>query len=552
MSIQNINDKSKYEGYFCKKCNYIPLIQIIPKDNITKILSACKCHKQYVNIETFIKNKSLTEKIDINKISKEPLNNFFKETEVDIKAIKQKFEKAKHDLFQSSNELKNKLIKLYEEKIKEVNELHNKYIKRNNTIIDVLGKIIESNELIKNNPSNIQNLLNNCIFENRFRINSLLESFKTYLNDISRKLGNYFKHELIISNSIIDKGIKKEKLTDNLYCAINNFIEINDDICAWCSKYKSYITIMSPFKKDSYMLNFTAHIKYVNCMMKTKSNNLISNGDDGFIKIWPLIDNEFIDFNLKNGKKNIKLNKVIDINVEPILKYSNEYKDMKKLVKLVNLRDNQFLARSPQSIFLFKYSIKETKAEINLLYYYDNSLTQTKNISYKFLNDIVDIVPLIKNEKEILSLYMKSYIYFVNIPNFDLITTINVKSISKKNCLIQINKNEILILDNIYYLKIIDMNSWKIKLIIKMSSSINILLKLFDDTILCSGFDGIKRFNMKTMEDLPDLLKLIDDYDDYYYDEYFRDDIIYLCQLKNGTIIACFQNGMIQSFKLDI
>ena len=57
---------------------------------------------------------------------------------------------------------------------------------------------------------------------------------------------------------------------------------------------------------------------------------------------------------------------------------------------------------------------------------------------------------------------------------------------------------------------------------------------------------------MKTMEDLPDLLKLIDDYDDYYYDEYFRDDIIYLCQLKNGTIIACSQNGTVKTFKLYI
>ena len=551
MSIQNINDKSKYDGYFCKKCNSIPLIQIIPKDNITRILSSCKCHKQYENIETFIQNKSLKEKIDINKISNQAINNFFKETKIDIKTIKQKFEKAKNDLFQSSNELKNKLIKLYKEKIKEVDELYNKYIKRNNIIIEVLEKIIESNELIKNNPSNIQNLLNNCIFENRFRINSLLETFKTNLEEISKKLGNYFKQELIVSHSIIDRSIKKEKLTDNFYCAINNFIEIDDNICAWCSKYKSYISIMSPFTKDSHILNFTAHIKYINCMMKANCNNLISSGDDGFIKVWPLIDTEFIDLNLNKVKKDIKSNKVIDINIEPILKYSNEYKDMKKLEKLINLKNNQFLAHSTQTIFLFKYSIKENKAEINLLYYYEYSLTPTKNVSYKFLNGIVDIIPIIQHKKEIIALCMKSYIHFLNLPNFDLITTINVKSM-KNNRLIQINNNEILIVDNIYYLKIIDMNSWKIKLNIKKSSSINILLKLFDGTILYSGFDGIKRFNMKTMEDLPDLLKLNDDIDDYYYDEYFRDDIIHLCQLKNGTIIACFQNGMIKSFKLDI
>ena len=39
-------------------------------------------------------------------------------------------------------------------------------------IIEVIEKIIQSNELIKNNSSNIPNLLNNCIFENRFKIKS--------------------------------------------------------------------------------------------------------------------------------------------------------------------------------------------------------------------------------------------------------------------------------------------------------------------------------------------------------------------------------------------
>ena len=315
MSIQNINENIEYDGYFCKKCNSIPIIQIIPKDTITKILSACKCHKQYENIETFIKNKSLKEKIDVNKISNSPLNNFFKETNVDIRTIKQKFEKAKNDLYQSSNVLKNKLIKLYEEKIKEVNDLQNKYIQRNNIIIEVLEKIIKSNELIKDNPSNIQNILNNCIFENRFKINSILETFKTSLDDISKKLENYFKQELIVSHSIIEKSIKKEKLTDNFYCAINNFIELDEDICAWCSKYKSYITIMNLLKKDSYIINFSAHIKYVNCMMKSNYDNLISCGEDGIIKIWPLINNDFINFNLKKGKEEIiKSMKVNDVN----------------------------------------------------------------------------------------------------------------------------------------------------------------------------------------------------------------------------------------------
>ena len=546
----NINDNSKYDGYFCKKCKSIPIIQIILKNSITKILSACKCHKHYENIESFKKNKSLKEKIEISKISNEPIYlNYHKDINIDINSIKSKYVKAKKELFQKSNELKNKIIKLYEEKINHVEKMLDKYIKRNNIIIEVIDKIIKSYEMMKDNPSNIQNLLNNCVFDNRFKINSLLEVFKTSLDDISKKLENYFEEELIVSNSIVNRSIKKEKLTNNNYCEISNFIEINKNICAWCSKYKSYITVMNPNKRDSYNLNFIADLKYVNCMIKSSSNNLISIGNDGFIKIWPLIDDEFIDKEIKK-EDNDKI-KIIDVNLKPLLEFKDETKEIKKIERMVNFKGDKFIANAPRRIFLFKYIINSTKAELQLINYYEYALTQIKKVEYKFLNDIVDIIPIEKDNKEILALSMKNYIHFLNIPNFELINTINVKNISK-NCLLQINSNEILIVDNINYLKIIDINTSQTKLAIKSSSSINILLKSPDDTIIYSGFDGIKRCLIKTMENLPDLIQLTEDKEYYYYNDYYKDNIVCLAQLKNGTIIACYQNGMIQSFKLDI
>lgn len=548
MSIPNIIEKPKYNGYFCTKCKSIPIIQIIPKEKETTIYSACKCHRQYENIELFIKNKSLKKEIDINEISKESINSFQNESTIDIKTIKQQFDKAKKDLYQNSDDLKNKLIKLYEDKIKEVKEVTNKYLLRNNTIIQVIEKIIQSYELIKDNPSNIQNILNNCIFDNRFRIISLLETFKNYLNDISKKLNNHFKEELIVSKSISSKSIKKEKLTNNFYCAINNFIEIDKDICAWCSKYKSYITIMNPNNKDSYNMNYIAHLKYVNCIVKSNTNNIISCGDDGSIKIWPLINEDFIEKELK--KEEVETFKIIDVNLTPLLEYRNENKDMKKIEKMINIKEDQILANSPKNIFLFKYKIQENSAELNLINNFEYSLSPQNQLSYKFLNDIKDIVPIEKDQKEILALCMASYIHFLNFPDFKAIATINVKSMDK-NQLIQISPNEILIAENVR-LNIIDINDWQTKLIVKQNHSIHLLLKLNDGTVIYGGFEGIKRFHVKTMENLPDLLELIDDNDDYYYDEYYRDDIVCLSQLKNGTIVACFQNGMIQSFKLYI
>ena len=53
MQDKIINEK--FSGYYCKKCNFIPFIQIIPKEKNIKIFSSCKCRKQYENIDSFIK-----------------------------------------------------------------------------------------------------------------------------------------------------------------------------------------------------------------------------------------------------------------------------------------------------------------------------------------------------------------------------------------------------------------------------------------------------------------------------------------------------------------
>ena len=50
-------EQKKYSGYYCNKCNYIPLIKIIQTNNEIKVYSSCKCKKQYTNIESFLKKK---------------------------------------------------------------------------------------------------------------------------------------------------------------------------------------------------------------------------------------------------------------------------------------------------------------------------------------------------------------------------------------------------------------------------------------------------------------------------------------------------------------
>ena len=73
MKEKIINEK--YSGFYCKKCNFIPLIQIIPKEKNIKIFSSCKCRKQYEDIDSFIKNKYHKNIIDIYQIPKKTFIN---------------------------------------------------------------------------------------------------------------------------------------------------------------------------------------------------------------------------------------------------------------------------------------------------------------------------------------------------------------------------------------------------------------------------------------------------------------------------------------------
>ena len=235
------------------------------------------------------------------------------------------------------------------------------------------------------------------------------------------------------------------------------------------------------------------------------------------IKIWPIINNDFINKEIKIEEN--KVNKIIDINLITLLKYKVECKDKKKLEKMVNIKGYQILACYAKIIFLFNHIIKENKAELNLI--------NSKEFISEFIDNILDIVPLKKNAKEILALCMRSYNHFFTLPNFEFIETINVK-LMDQNRLIQINDNEILIVDNTNFLKIIDINNWQNKLTFMNNFIIHFIFRLNDETLIYVGFEYIKRIFIKTMVNLPDLVELDNDIDYYYDYQYYGDEIICL------------------------
>ena len=541
--------EDKYSGFFCKKCNIIPLIQIIPKKNKIKIFSQCKCCKSYESIDKFIKNKYKQKIIDIKKISNESIlydynnaNNRKKdENKVDINTFIEKFNKVKEKVIKEGNIIKNDLIETYQREIKNVNAMYEIYIKNNNYIIYIIREIINSYKLIQDNSSNILNILNNSKFNEKSFIQSILK--KDYLNadSLSKKALHFFSNEFIISTSSISEGFEKKYFSRHHKQSIN-FIEINDNICASCLEKSDNIILYDLNCLNKEIYRFKAHQNYVNCIIKSNHNNIISCGNDG-IKIWPIINQEFFQkYKInKNETKNF-LKKAIEIkninntqqkNIEPlfILKYLNN--DMKKIHKMMNLKDSQILAASHNNIFLFQYLFDEkNNREIQLIK------------SYPFY-DIVDIFIVEKNKYEIIALCTNYNLYLLNIPKFEVIYKATML-FKNKNNLIQINSKELLISeDNFLYL--FDINKLRIKLKIKCHYCTDFLFNMNDGTIIQSNLLGISRYNLKTMEELPFLINLNnDDYYGYEGNENYIEKIVYIYKLNNKKIIVCYQNGKIE------
>lgn len=530
-------EKKLFSGYFCLKCKMIPLIQIIPKLKNIKVLSSCKCNKQYQNIEAFIKNKYKDNLIDINQISKESIindDNIIK-YKIDINLIIDKLNKIKEKINIFSIEIKDKIINYYKKKIEEMNEIYNNYLIRNNKIILILEQIIKSYQLIEDNTSNIFNILTNFNFNEDDKINTLLKD--NNMDTLSKEIEKYFKFHYIMSKSF-SLNNKKSKYFFNENSPVKCFIEIDNNTCAFISNYSKDIKLCNLSNLNKEVISFKAHQENVNWIIKPHNSNLISCGEDGLIKIWPKITHKYFEEKKNLDIKEIKtynyynIKQITNINLNSIFAY--EYNEKRiKFEKMILLKENNFIASSKNIIFLFKYLIDQDKQKIELIKNYE-------------IRNLVDIFIIEKDKNEIIVLYDKNCLFFLDIPNFKIIKKFNMKSLSK-NSLLQLNQKELLIIDSVYYYKIFDLDTFKFKLNIKDYSSADFLLNMNDGTFIFSCIYGIKRFLIKTMEELPKLIKFDnDDFYDYYESDYYSEKIIYIYKLKDGRIVFCHQNGKIE------
>ena len=529
-------EERNYSGYFCSKCKYIPLIKIISKYNNIKVFSSCKCHKQYENLESFLKNKSKKDIIDKSKINKESPYNYHNKISFEkstLDSIIQKFNEEKIKIIEEGIKIKNQLIELFQKKIEEVNKMYLKYSEKNNKIFLIIEQLIRSYESLKENKSNILNILNNCKLKKIYRINY----FENYINleSLTKSIENYFCNEYIISN------LDSSDCLENIYSyysknKIKEFIELNNEICAFISECDNKISLLdfNQFQKEFY--TFKAYNQNIAYIIKSSMNNVISIGDANIIKIWPNIERSMIieerNKNISNedDKKNNYKDKEISFNLNPIIISNLEIKE--SVIKMINLKENRFLIALKSNIFLlFKYSINN----IELIQKYEN-----KNN----LSNFDDIFYIQKENIEMICLNDKSNIYYFELENFKYIKSNPLKYMNK-NSLIQINPKEILIGDG-YNFQIITLDFFNIKLKLRNEDKKLYLLNLNDGTFIQSTGDKLKRYFIKTMEELPLLEQ--NDYEDNYddsldYNNYNDDIIYYLYRLNDGKIITFHNNG---------
>ena len=533
-------EKKNYSGYFCKKCNSIPLIQIIPKENNSKILSSCKCRKHYQTIDNFIKC-NYHKDIDINKITD---NKFFENKDskddetIYIPFITEQLNKNWKKMKKEADKIKNKIIELFQRKIDEVNKLYKSYIENNNKIILVLEELIKSYQLIEDNHSNILNIINNFSFK------ELYTTDKTFfinqsLDGIFKKVKNYFDSEFIINASNLIKKDKNKFVkhgSNNLAC----FLELDNSICASCSNWDDSICLYDLNNLNDNNIYFKAHSKVVNWLIKSNKNNIISCGNDDLIKIWPIITESYINqqkklYNLNNNMNNKYLYsfyKKMRLDLIPIYEFKLDNSQLTHVMKMIHLKENKFLLFTDYNIFIFKYIIDENKIIIDLIENYKT-------------NNLIDAITILKKNDEIIGAYNNTSLFFLNIPDLKFINKINIKLMAG-NSLMQLSTNDLLLADR-YSFKIIDINNFKIKLIIKYPYNTEFLLNLNDGTIIQGTFFGVKRLLIRTLEELPDLVEYEKDEDANYTEK-----IINMYKLKNGKLVLCHENGKVEIYNLFI
>ena len=541
-------------GFLCKKCKFVPLIQIVPKEKDIKIFTMCKCNKQLLPYDTFMKNYYKAN-FSYSEISNDPIYSEYvdpsprfnnNEKEINLEKINIDFYYIIEKINEYNLEIKMKTIEILKNKIAEIENIYSTINLNNRKLQNLVEVLISNYKSNKKNSSNLKNLLYNKNFNMGYRN----ETYST-LNFKNE----YMSIDLLIKN--VSKYLKSNYIlssyNDQLYI-INTFfnhhkeatcvVEVQPEIIASSSK-DNYI-ILYNLEKKKCIYKYNAHENGVNWLLKINEINILSCGGDSKIKIWPKVQQKNLE--LVNSEYNGSTN-TEEIVIKPIASYVVE----EPILKIILVDENYICGFSSKNIYLIKFEITEgidNKENINESYDIKLDMEEVKN--FKIIYDIINV----KNKKneDIIIVVSLLQIYFLSLKNLQILAEIKISYNEKQsNCITQINKDEVL-LSTRQKLSIIDINNYIIKLETFELYTSTFISKLRDNTILLGTKDGIKRINVKNFEEISFINKIYSAISTYPPSIYpaIPEKFNYVYEISDRRLVICSSYGNIKICKFKI
>ena len=507
-----------YSGYYCKKCNIIPLIKPNLTDNKEiKFMLKCKCHINYLTLEQLNKNyysKNIEQKNIINEKIMEDMNNndslLFKIEET-VNLIKF------NDNALSS--LKNRFIDYLNISINKIDKLINK-IKKINKYIEKIALIFINSYKVNNtnysNIKNIQYIINNKIkkieendYNNIFidnKIDLSIENILKYIDEIIPIQPHNEEVEFI--SKIKFRADQAFNLSNDLILlrgySLLLFLSINNNCLSKIAKIdEDNLYNIDVDNKKNILCLYRDNIEILPTITKSNINSFKEHEHLKDNDIPKLIIDPIISFRIKTSFDNII--------------YWNDEKD--------NINKDKFIVNNEKFIHFFKYDlIKKTISDFFQF--------QINNYKIEIINYNNNKALLIFNDLNLslfdLSLFRITKVLSVKfkVPRINNIQIILINTI-------QINNNEILITsyNEIYLVKL---NEFKIKLKIEYESEIYHIFPLKDKSIIICGKKSAKRFSLKTFE-IIGIFYYCRPYE--FYTNYFENEIYY-DNISNSLILS--------------
>ena len=503
------------KAFYCSKCKNIPLIEIYPKKKEFQILTTCKCHKELLSVEQFLKDY-MKKNFDISKIIYKEWGIKYSEKlkDININNIIEQYQINKEKIENNFFEIKTKIINELNITIKNIESIYEINKNINNKINNIIQILINNYKL---NPEN-DTLKTNIILNTRININNNnLDSLTNQLINYENKIKDYFTYNYIIKPNNINYVYSYNDYSHNkIILEIKNNIILDRSL-----ENKAEFKIYDYKKENSCILYFEDSI-----------NNLIV--DEGSKYLISIIEPDIIRFfDINDIEEKLKINKTF-YEYDPIELLSKyEFKHDNEIFELINIENNEICGTDYKNVlFIYKYNLCQKTSElVNKVHMEVSNLLLIKRKNKKYI--------ICKNN---------GFLIMLNIPYLSILNEIQIVEYIdfnyNNNILFyydQINDDE-LIISYGKKLIILNLSNFQMKLKMDINFNISYIKKLNDNTILVGGKEKIKRFCLNNLEELPEIIL----FDSLIFDENnyngISNNVSYINELSEGKIVIICGN----------